>query len=174
MAGCINAQIETPAAPRLASETWDTTSNNRRQSKIITEVAVNRFHFILRAQAASLSDASRMCLLAGRVLIALIAVLLPLMLWTEHLTTWDRFCQGGEDCEMSLLALFAFLCLVILLSHRCAQSAILRLVLQRSLSFAARNLHGASATAACNFFSPAFLSRAIDPASGLLSPPLRI
>ena len=149
-------------------------SNNRYRSKIITEGAVNRFHLILRAQAASFSDASRMCVLAGRVLIALIAILLPLMLWTEHLTTWDRFCQGGQDCEMSLLALFAFLCLVILLSHRCAQSAALRLVLQRSLSFAARNLHDASASTVCNFFSPAFLSRAIDPASGLLSPPLRI
>ena len=147
---------------------------NRCKSKIIAEVAVKRIHLILRQQRASLSDASRACLLAGRVLISLIAILLPLMLWTEHFTAWDKFFEGGQDCELSLLALFAFLCLVILLSHRGRQSADLRLVLQRALAFFARTRSKVSNYFVRFFFSIAPPTRLIVPASEFLPLQLRI
>lgn len=85
----------------------------------------------LRSFLASLSDASYACAALGRLLISSIGILLPLMLWTEHTTTFDRFFQGGQDCEMSLLALLAFLCMVILLGLRSRQSMVLWLAVLR-------------------------------------------
>jgi hypothetical protein len=134
---------------------------------------VNRIHLTIRAQAASLTDASYACVVFGRLLISLIALLLPAMLWTERITTWDRFFQGGQDCEMSILALFAFLCLVILLGQRRKQSLARRLAVLRFFSLLVRFRHGAVATYS-QFFSIAFRERVTSPGSGICLPPLRI
>jgi hypothetical protein len=149
-------------------------SSNHHRSKIIAGVAVKRIHLILRRQRASLSDASLACLLAGRVLISLIAILLPTMLWTEHFTAWDKFFEGGQDCELSLLALFAFLCLVILLSHRGRQAAGLRMVLQRVFAFIARKRRGASGFSVNEFLFATFQIRLAVSAPKFLPLQLRI
>lgn len=134
---------------------------------------MNRIHLMIRAQAASLTDASYACVIFGRLLISLIALLLPAMLWTERITTWDRFFQGGQDCETSILALFAFLCLVILLGQRRKQSLAMRLAVLRIFSFLVRFRHRALATYS-RIFSVAFLECGISPGLGICRPPLRI
>ncbi len=131
-----------------------------------------RIHLMIRTQIASLSDASYACVLLGRLLISLIGILLPAMLWTEHITTWDRFFQGGQDCEMSILALFAFLCLVILLGQRRRQSLAIRLALLRFFSFVARLPR--HAVMCFDLLSAAFFQRAARPGSGTYRLSLRI
>jgi hypothetical protein len=95
---------------------------------------VNRIYLRARTQFASLSDASHACVIFGRLFISLIGILLPAMLWTERISTWDKFFQGGQDCEMSILALFAFFCLVILLAQNCRQSMTLLLAMLQFFS----------------------------------------
>jgi hypothetical protein len=73
------------------------------------------------------SRASQTCVLLGRVLIFLTALLIAVMPVTEYLWTFDKFLRGGQDCEFGLLALAAILCLVLVLSHQ--RRAILTLVL---------------------------------------------
>jgi hypothetical protein len=73
------------------------------------------------------SRASQTCVLLGRVLILLTALLVAVMPVTEYLWTFDKFLRGGQDCEFGLLALAAILCLVLVLSHQ--RRAVLTLVL---------------------------------------------
>ncbi len=53
---------------------------------------------------------------AGRLLLIINAIVLVASSFTEHLWTWDRFLRGGQDFELSLLALIAFFCLVLVLA----------------------------------------------------------
>ncbi len=59
---------------------------------------------------------SRFCVLAGRLLILLSAVLLAITPMTAHFWTFDGFLRGGQDFEMGLLSVLAVLCLVLLLA----------------------------------------------------------
>lgn len=53
---------------------------------------------------------------AGRLLLIINVVVLVLSSFTEHFWTWDRFLRGGQDFELSLLALIAFFCLILVLA----------------------------------------------------------
>jgi hypothetical protein len=44
-------------------------------------------------------------------------IVLILSAFTEHFWTWDRFLRGGQDFELSLLALLAFFCLILVLAQ---------------------------------------------------------
>jgi hypothetical protein len=54
---------------------------------------------------------------AGRLLLIINAVVMVLSSFTERLWTWDHFLRGGQDFELSLLALIAFFCLVLVLAE---------------------------------------------------------
>lgn len=63
-------------------------------------------------------DVSRICAVGGRILLLITAVLLVVMPLTEHFFTFDRFLTGGtEDVELTLLAVLALCCLVLLLAQ---------------------------------------------------------
>jgi di/tricarboxylate transporter len=81
------------------------------------------------------SPASQTCVLLGRVLILLTALLVAVMPVTEYLWTFDKFLRGGQDCEFGLLALAAILCMVLVLSHQRRAVLTLVLSLRRVLSF---------------------------------------
>jgi hypothetical protein len=49
-------------------------------------------------------------------------IVLILSSFTEHLWTWDRFLRGGQDFELSLLALLAFFCLILVLAQHFRRS----------------------------------------------------
>lgn len=68
-------------------------------------------------RARSLSDVPRNWVRAGRILLIINIVLLIASSFTEHLWTWDRFLRGGQDFELSLLALIAFFCLILVLAQ---------------------------------------------------------
>jgi hypothetical protein len=54
---------------------------------------------------------------AGRLLLLINVIVLIASGFTEHLWTWDRFLHGGQDFELSLLALLAFFCLILVLAQ---------------------------------------------------------
>lgn len=54
---------------------------------------------------------------AGRILLIINAIVLITSCFTEHLWTFDHFLRGGQDFEMSLLALIAFVCLVLVFAQ---------------------------------------------------------
>jgi cytochrome bd-type quinol oxidase subunit 2 len=68
---------------------------------------------------ADLTHASKVM---GRLLIGLVVFLMMAMMWTERFMTWDKFLQGGQDLELSLVALVVFLCLIILLAQQAQQA----------------------------------------------------
>lgn len=54
---------------------------------------------------------------AGRILLIINVIVLIASAFTEHLWTWDHFLHGGQDFELSLLALLAFFCLILVFAQ---------------------------------------------------------
>jgi hypothetical protein len=65
----------------------------------------------------SRSDVPREWVRAGRILLVINVIVLILSAFTEHLWTWDHFLRGGQDFELSLLALLAFFCLILVFAN---------------------------------------------------------
>jgi hypothetical protein len=70
----------------------------------------------------SRSDVPKAWVRAGRTLVLLNIIVLILSAFTEHFWTWDRFLRGGQDFELSLLALLAFFCLILVLAQHFRRS----------------------------------------------------
>lgn len=100
----------------------------------------------IHALADAFTDTTHASTVIGRMLIGLIAFLMMAMMWTERFMTWDKFLQGGQDLELSLVTLIVFLCLIILLARRSQQAVALHLAVfqfvsairERALLMAAR------------------------------------
>jgi hypothetical protein len=75
-----------------------------------------------RSRFRSLSDVPKGWVRAGRSLLLLNIIALILSSFTEHYWTWDRFLRGGQDFELSLLALLAFFCLILVLAQHFRRS----------------------------------------------------
>jgi hypothetical protein len=76
---------------------------------------LNRSATTTRSQSGEVSP---VCAVAGRILLIITAVLLVVMPLTEHFCTFDRFLTGGtEDVELTLLAVLALCCLVLLFAQ---------------------------------------------------------
>ena len=56
------------------------------------------------------------------LLLALTAVSLVTMPFTQHLWTWDRFLHGGQDFETNCLVILTALSLVLVLAKCCKQN----------------------------------------------------
>ena len=70
-----------------------------------------------RSRFRSRSDVPKGWVRAGRSLVLLNVIVLILSSFTEHFWTWDRFLRGGQDFELSLLALLAFFCLILVFAQ---------------------------------------------------------
>jgi hypothetical protein len=79
-------------------------------------------------------DVSPLCSVVGRVLLVTVAVLSAVMPLTEHFWKADLFPRGGEDFEMSLLALLALLCMVLLVAQYLKEAIATLLAFQESHS----------------------------------------
>lgn len=79
----------------------------------------------------ALSRSTSLCARLGRLLLALAAVVLVAMPWTQHMWTWDRFLHGGQDFETGVLLIVTSMCLVLVLAHACRQAGCVALGLQR-------------------------------------------
>ena len=77
---------------------------------------------------------SQICSVGGSVLILLMAVLLAVMPWTEHLWHFDNFLHGGQDMELGLLSLLTILCLVLVLLQDSKQRVKSMVVIRQWLS----------------------------------------
>ena len=62
-------------------------------------------------------DTPREWVCAGRTLLVINVIVLVLSGFTEHYWTWDHFLRGGQDFELSLLALLAFFCLILVIAQ---------------------------------------------------------
>ena len=81
------------------------------------------------------SSASSAYLFGGRLLMFLTLVLVVVMPLTEYFWHFDRFMQGGQDFELSLLAAMTFLCLILVLFQKGKRSVALLMALRRWLGF---------------------------------------
>ena len=94
---------------------------------------MRRIRFTIAQPMFALTDWTQASRAMGRLLIGLAAFLMTAMMWTERFLTWDKFLQGGQDLELSLVALVVFLCLIILLAQRSQQAVALQLAVSRFL-----------------------------------------
>jgi hypothetical protein len=105
---------------------------------------------------------------AGRSLLLLNIIVLILSSFTEHYWTWDRFLRGGQDFELSLLALLAFFCLILVFAQ----------YFRRSVSELLRRRKGRSTIcdplAVRRFVPPLILAFSSERPPGLCSVVLRI
>jgi hypothetical protein len=60
------------------------------------------------------ANRTQMCVDLSRLLLGLAFLELLTMPITQHLWTWDRFLQGGQDFELGLFVTVTCLCLVLL------------------------------------------------------------
>lgn len=95
---------------------------------------MSRLHLIIGLKVHALADWTHAAQVIGRALIGLLAFLMVAMLWTERFFTWDKFLQGGQDLELSLVALVVFLCLILLLAQRSRQAVTLHLAIAQLLA----------------------------------------
>jgi hypothetical protein len=63
------------------------------------------------------SDTPKEWVRAGRTLLIINIIVLIVSCFTEHFWTWDGFLRGGQDFELSLLALLAFFCLILVFAQ---------------------------------------------------------
>lgn len=70
----------------------------------------------------------------GHILLALITVSLITMPLTQHIWTWDRFLQGGQDFEFGVFFILINLCLVLLVAQHCRQSITMLVATWRRVS----------------------------------------
>lgn len=109
---------------------------------------------------------------SGRILLALIALLLITMPATQHCWSWDHFLHGGHDYELGTLMILSFISLAIVLAKHCKQHmdsllagwALLRFICRDSDSTGASQ----SPLCCCN------LPCSAHAATGLYSFPLQI
>lgn len=74
------------------------------------------------------------CRVGGRTLLALTALLLAVMPLTEHYWTFDGLIPGGQDFELTMLAVLAVACLVLLLAQSLKEKLALLIELQEWLA----------------------------------------
>jgi hypothetical protein len=74
------------------------------------------------------------CVLLGRILVLLSAVLVIVSPWTDYFWHFDRFPYGGEDFELSVLLIVVMFGLVLVLLQHGKKGLIFILALGRWLS----------------------------------------
>lgn len=106
--------------------------------------SLRSLHLKIWLQLQRFADVGHASKALGRLLLGLLAVFMPAMMWTERFLTWDKFLQGGQDLELGIVALVAFLCLILLLAQRSQQALHRRLAVYSLLAIAGQGLKLAS------------------------------
>ena len=117
---------------------------------------------------------SQICSVGGRVLLLLMALLLAVMPWTEHLWHFDNFLHGGEDFEFGLLATIMVFCLVLVLLQRSKQGVVFWFALWRWLSVLFQHPDPASPKLSFKSVMASDTVPLPDPISSVYDLPLRI
>ena len=97
---------------------------------------MKKFRITRQASPERLSAA---CAALARVLLICTMVLVTIMPWTEYFWHFDRFLHGGQDFELSLLALLTVFCLMLILFQIGSQNVQLRLDLRHWLTVLLRS-----------------------------------
>ena len=82
---------------------------------------------------------SRICVLAGRLILLFSTLLILVMPWTEYACNFDRFPYEGQDFELGILAIAAIFGLAIILLRHGQQEMSLMLALRSWLAFICRD-----------------------------------
>jgi hypothetical protein len=110
----------------------------------------------------------------SRVLVLLTVLLILAMPWTEYFWHFDQFRRGGEDCELSLLAVATIFCLVVILLQHGKKSVAFILALRRRLSFVFQHDDPAAPGSFCGLIAASHVAPRPSPALGMYNLPIQI
>ena len=110
----------------------------------------------------------------SRVLILLTVVLVLAMPWTEYFWHFDQFLRGGEDFELSLLAVATICCLVAILLQHGKKSVAFTLALRRWLSFVFQHDDPAAPGIFCGLIAASHAAPRTNSALGMYNLPIQI
>jgi hypothetical protein len=111
---------------------------------------------------------------AGRVLIALTALLMAISPWTEYYWHFDNFLHGGEDFEFGLLATIMVFCLVLVLLQHSKQGVVFWFALRRWLSVLFQHPDPVFPRFSFRLVMASYAVPLPDPISGVYALPIRI
>jgi hypothetical protein len=110
----------------------------------------------------------------SRMLILLTGFLVLAMPWTEYFWHFDQFLRGGEDFELSLLAVATIFCLVALLLQHGKKSVAFILAIRRCLSFVFQHDDPAAPGSFCGLVAASHSVPLPSPALGMYNLPIQI
>jgi hypothetical protein len=110
----------------------------------------------------------------SRMLILLTVLLVLAMPWTEYFWHFDQFLRGGEDFELSLLAVATLFCLVAILLQHGKQSVAFILTLRRWLSFVFQRDDPAAPGSFCGLITASHATPRPSSALGMYNLPIQI
>jgi hypothetical protein len=106
------------------------------------------------------------CVVSGRVLLVLTALMIFVMPWTEYFWRFDKFFRGGQNFELGLLV-------VVLLQHG-RQNVAFLLAIRRGLSFVSRDPDSLSLSSQYGLLAAVHASPLPSPALGMYNLPIRV
>jgi len=110
----------------------------------------------------------------SRVLILFTILLVLAMPWTEYFWHFDQFLRGGEDFELSLLAVATIFCLVLILLQHGKKNVAFILALRRWLSFIFQHDDQAAPESCCGLITASHAAPLPSPALGMYNLPIEI
>jgi hypothetical protein len=110
----------------------------------------------------------------SRMLILLTVLLVLAMPWTEYFWHFDQFLHGGEDFELSLLAVATIFCLVVILLQHGKKSVAFILSLRRWPSFVFEHDDPAAPGSFCGLIAASHAAPLPSPALGMYNLPIQI
>jgi hypothetical protein len=108
------------------------------------------------------------------MLILLTVLLVLVMPWTEYFWHFDQFPRGGEDFELSLLAIATICCLVVILLQHGKKSVAFILALRRWLSFVFQHDDPGAPGSFCGLIAASHAAPLPSPAIGMYNLPIQI
>jgi len=100
--------------------------------------------------------------------------LILVMPWTEYFWRFDKFFRGGQDFELSLLALLTICCLAMVLFQKGKRDLELMLCLSRRLAYIFQEPKQGTPGAFCGLIAPLHAEPLPSPALGKYNLPVRI
>jgi len=141
------------------------------ESRRIEGARLQRTSIPRRRRTAGMSQA---WVVLSRVLILLTVLLVLAMPWTEYFWHFDQFLRGGEDFELSLLAVATLFCLVAILLQHGKQSVAFILSLRRWLSFVFQHDDPAAPGSFCGLITASHATPRPSSALGMYNLPIQI
>jgi hypothetical protein len=117
---------------------------------------------------------SRPWVMLSRMLILFTVLMVLAMPWTEYFWHFDQFLRGGEDFELSLLAVATICCLILILLQHGKKSVAFILAIRQWLSFVFQDDDPAAPGSFCGLIGASHAAPLPSPALGMYNLPSQI